>query len=74
MAAGLFFKPCYSELMGHFIFHSILVGIFCCVAMDIWQRVLFLIFYFLPTNWATVGRWFIMLINNKIIINENLDI
>ena len=59
--------------MGHFIFHSILVGIFCCVAMDIWQRILFLIFKIPPTNWSTVGRWFIMLINNKIIINENLD-
>ena len=59
--------------MGHFIFNSILVGIFCCVAMDIWQRILFLIFNIPPTNWSTAGRWFIMLINNKIIINENLD-
>ena len=59
--------------MGHFIFHSILAGIFCCVAMDIWQRILFLIFKITPTNWSTTGRWFIMLINNKIIINKNLD-
>ena len=59
--------------MEHFIFHSILAGIFCCVAMDIWQRILFLIFKITPTNWSITGRWFIMLINNKIIINENLD-
>ena len=59
--------------MGHFIFHSILAGIFCCVAMDIWQRILFLMFKITPTNWSTAGRWFIMLINSKIIINENLD-
>ena len=59
--------------MEHFIFHSILAGIFCCVAMDIWQRILFLMFKITPTNWSTAGRWFIMLINSKIIINENLD-
>ena len=59
--------------MGHFIFHSILAGIFCCVAMDIWQRILSFIFKITPTNWSTTGRWFIMLIKNKIIINENLD-
>ena len=59
--------------MEHFIFHSILAGIFCCVAMDIWQRILFLIFKITPTNWSTTGRWFIMLINNKIIFNQNLD-
>ena len=59
--------------MGHFIFHSILAGIFCCVAMDIWQRILSFIFKITPTNWSTTGRWFIMLIKNKTIINENLD-
>ena len=32
-----------------------------------------MIFKITPTNWSTTGRWFIMLINNKIIINENLD-
>ena len=41
--------------------------------MDIWQRILFFIFKIPPTNWSTVGRWFIMLINNKMIFNENLD-
>ena len=49
------------------------MGIFCCFAMDIWQRILFLIFKTPPTNWSTADRWFIMLINKKIIINENLD-
>ena len=32
-----------------------------------------MIFKITPTNWSTTGRWFIMLINNKIIINKNLD-
>ena len=59
--------------MEHFIFHSIISGIFCCIAMDIWQRILFLTFNIPPTNWSTAGRWFIMLINKKIIINQNLD-
>ena len=59
--------------MGHFIFHSVIAGVFCCFAMDIWLRILFFLFKIPPTNWSTVGRWFIMLVNSKMIVNENLD-
>ena len=59
--------------MEHFIFDPIIAGIVCCIAMDVWQRILFLTFNILPTNWSITGRWFMMLISKKIIFNQNLD-
>ena len=59
--------------MEHFIFDPIIAGIVCCIAMDVWQRVLFLTFNIPPTNWSITGRWFMMLISKKIIFNQNLD-
>ena len=59
--------------MEHFIFDPIIAGIVCCIAMDIWQRILFLTLNIPPTNWSTAGRWFMMLISKKIIFNQNLD-
>lgn len=59
--------------MNYFIVDSILSGIVCCIAMDVWQRILFLAYKIPTTNWAIAGRWLIMLINKQIIINKNLD-
>jgi hypothetical protein len=59
--------------MEHFIFDPIIAGIVCCIAMDVWQRILFLTFNIPPTNWSITGRWFVMLISKKIIFNQNLD-
>lgn len=59
--------------MEHFIFDPIIAGIVCCIAMDVWQRILFLTFNIPPTNWSTTGRWFMMFISKKIIFNQNLD-
>ena len=59
--------------MENFIFDSIIAGIFCCIGMDLWKRILFLIFNIPPTNWYTAGRWFIMMVSKKMIINQNLD-
>ena len=59
--------------MVHFIFDSIFAGIFCCIAMDVWQRILFLTLDIPPSNWASAGRWLIMLIDKRIFVNQNLD-
>lgn len=59
--------------MEHFIFDPIIAGIVCCIAMDVWQRILFLTFNIPPTNWSSTGRWLMMLISKKIIFNQNLD-
>ena len=59
--------------MENSIFDSIIAGIFCCIGMDLWQRILFLTFNIPPTNWSIAGRWFIMMVSKKMIINQNLD-
>ena len=59
--------------MGHHIFVPIIAGFICCLAMDIWQRILFLAFNIPPTNWSTAGRWFVMFLRNQIVFNKNLD-
>ena len=59
--------------MEHFIFDPIIAGIFSCIAMDVWQKILFLTLNIPPTNWSITGRWFMMLISKKIIFNQNLD-
>ena len=59
--------------MGNFIIDSIIAGIFCCIAMDLWQRFLLLTYKISPANWASAGRWLIMLIGKNILINHNLD-
>ena len=59
--------------MENSISDSITTGIFCCIGMDLWQRILFLTFNIPPTNWSTAGRWFIMMVSKKMIINQNLD-
>ena len=59
--------------MGHHIFDPIIAGFICCLAMDIWQRILFLAFNIPPTNWSTAGRWFVMFLRNQIVFNKNLD-
>ena len=51
----------------------IFAGISCCIAMDLWQRLLFVLYKIPPTNWAPTGRWLLMLINKGIIFNINLE-
>ena len=41
--------------------------------MDLWQRLLFVMYKIPPTNWAPTGRWLLMLMNKGIIFNINLE-
>ena len=59
--------------MESFIFDSIFAGIFSCIVMDIWQKVLFLTLGITPSNWSLAGRWLLMLVNKKVFVNLNLD-
>lgn len=36
-----------------------IVGVVACVVLDLWQRVLLVLFKIPPSNWAIVGRWLI---------------
>ena len=33
----------------------IFAGILCCIAMDLWQRLLFVLYKIPSTNWAPIG-------------------
>ena len=41
------------------------VGVLSCLVLDLWQRVLFFCFGISPTNWGTVGRWFILFLRTR---------
>jgi len=55
------------------LFHIIVIGILSCVAMDFWQRILKTLFKIPPSDWAVVGRWFILSISKGRVYNPNID-
>ena len=55
------------------VVHIIIIGILSCVAMDLWQRILKIIFKINPSDWAVVGRWFVLLITSGKFYNPNID-
>ncbi|MDA0915787.1 MAG: DUF2938 family protein [Candidatus Puniceispirillales bacterium] len=55
------------------VVHIIIIGILSCVAMDLWQRILKIIFQINPSDWAVVGRWFVLLITSGKLYNPNID-
>ena len=48
-------------------------GILSCIIMDIWQRLIYLIFKIPPSNWSVVGRWLFELIKYKIVVNTDIE-
>ena len=55
------------------LFHIIIIGILSCFAMDLWQRILKLLFGINPSDWSVVGRWFVLLISKGKIYSPNID-
>ena len=55
------------------IFHIVIIGVFSCFAMDVWQRFLKLMFVINPSDLAIVGRWYILLISKGIIYNHLIE-
>ncbi len=55
------------------IFHIIIIGIISCFAMDIWQRLLKLLFRINPSDWAVVGRWFLLSISKGKVYNPIIE-
>ena len=55
------------------LIHIIIVGILSCLAMDLWQRLLNLLYRISPSNWAVVGRWFMLSILKGKIYNPSID-
>ena len=55
------------------IFHIVIIGIVSCVVMDVWQRLLKLLYSINPSDWGVVGRWFVLVILEGKIYNPAID-
>ena len=55
------------------IFHIIVVGIVSCVVMDVWQRLLKLLYGINTSDWSVVGRWFVLVFSERKIYNPTID-
>ena len=55
------------------IFHIVIIGIVSCVVMDLWQRLLKLLYSINPSDWSVVGRWFVLVVSERQIYNPTID-
>ena len=55
------------------ILNIVIIGIISCLAMDIWQRLLKIMYNINPSDWAIVGRWYILLISKAKIYNPIIE-
>ena len=55
------------------IFHIVIIGIVSCLAMDMWQRLLKLLYDINPSDWGVVGRWFVLVVSRRKIYNPTID-
>ena len=55
------------------IFHVVIIGIASCVVMDVWQRLLKLLYSINPSDWSVVGRWFVLVVLERQIYNPTID-
>ena len=55
------------------ILNIVIIGIISCLAMDIWQRLLKLMYGTNPSDWAIVGRWYVLLISKGKIYNPIIE-
>ena len=55
------------------ILNIVIIGIISCLAMDIWQRLLKIMYDINPSDWAIVGRWYILLISKAKIYNPIIE-
>ena len=55
------------------IFHIVIIGIVSCLAMDMWQRLLKLLYDINPSDWGVVGRWFLLVVSRGKIYNPTID-
>ena len=55
------------------IFHIVIIGILSCVVMDLWQRLLKLLYSINPSDWSVVGRWFVLVVSDRQIYNPTID-
>ncbi len=55
------------------ILNIVIIGIISCLTMDIWQRLLKIMYDINPSDWAIVGRWYVLLISKGKIYNPTIE-
>ena len=55
------------------LFYIIIIGIISCFAMDFWHRTFKTFFKITLSDWAVVGRWFILSISKGKVYNSKID-
>ncbi len=55
------------------MFHIVIIGIVSCLVMDMWQRLLKLLYDINPSDWGVVGRWFLLVVSKRKIYNPTID-
>jgi hypothetical protein len=48
-------------------------GIFACLALDAWQQIFKRLAGIPATNWAVVGRWFVLTLQRKTMYHPSID-
>jgi len=59
--------------MGNEVTAILLAGVIACLAMDAWQQILKRITGIPATNWAMVGRWFVLTLKRGTMYHPTID-
>jgi len=51
----------------------VVAGVVACLAMDAWQQILMRLTGIPATNWAMVGRWFVLTLQRKNMYHPTID-
>jgi len=57
--------------MGNGVTAILLAGVIACLAMDVWQQILKRMSGIPATNWAIVGRWFVLTLRRGTIVSPD---
>ncbi|MEY3468186.1 MAG: hypothetical protein RL203_280 [Pseudomonadota bacterium] len=59
--------------MGNGVTAILLAGVIACLAMDVWQQILKRMSGIPATNWAIVGRWFVLTLRRGTMYHPSID-
>jgi hypothetical protein len=54
-------------------FKLIIVSVLSVAAIDVWQRLFYMLGGLPPTNWKLIGRWLLVLLREHIVLNKSLS-
>ena len=59
--------------MGNGVISIFVAGVIACLAMDAWQQILKRMTGIPATNWAMVGRWFVLTLKRRTMYHATID-